>query len=317
MYVVPNVARALTLVGLTSFGFAAHAVCVPDVPSVTYAQTVPVRFVQEPDVLLHRASSSIINLYCDTDEDVLIAPRLTGLRYVRDIDGFPAYEISPDSPLVQLVFHAAPLNGTEGPEWPIDALSDHSWGVPGDSVEGPGGAAFQFRLEFYSRGGPMRPQLQRSLGSVQVLGSSSVEFHFEIGYEFQGTTCALMDASPVLDPISADALDASGTGGAKDFTVQMDCGVPGRPVSLEIYDATDRSNMSDILAPAAGSSAQGVGLQVLHNGLPLPMGRVWAHTDSTGASERIPFTARYIRVPSEPLLAGDIVGQAVLVANYY
>ncbi|MBH1864512.1 fimbrial protein [Stenotrophomonas maltophilia] len=315
MYVVPNVARALTLAGLTSFGFAAHAVCVPDVPSVTYAQTVPVRFVQEPDVLLHTASSSFITMHCDSAENLIVAPRLLGLRYVRDIDGYPAFEMGPDSPLVQLRLDATPLGDEEGAEpYPIDPVNSSTHWVYDNS----GGSIFRFMLDFYSRGGAMRPQPQRASGSVQLQGTGGTgDFYFEIGYEFQGTTCALMDASPVLDPISADALDATGSGGAKDFTVQMDCGVPGRPVSLEIYDATDGSNMSDILAPAAGSSAQGVGLQVLHNGLPLPMGRVWAHTDSTGASERIPFTARYIRLAGEPLLAGEIIGQAVLVANYY
>ena len=315
MHGVPPSARVLALTGLASFGFTAQAVCVPHIPSVTYAQTVPVRFEQEPDVLLHEAGSAAITLHCDADEDLVVAPRLNGMRYVRDIDGWPAFEMSPDSPLVQLLIDAVPLDGSEGMEpWPIDALNDSTHWIGGDT----GGSEFRFRLHFYSRGGPMRPQLQRALGSVQVQGSGGTgAFYFEIGYEFQGTTCALMDASPVLDPIRADALEATGTAGKKDFTVQMDCGVPGRPVSLEIHDASDRSNTSDILAPAAGSSAQGVGLQVLHNGLPLPMGRVWAHTDSTGASERIPFTARYIRLASEPLRAGDIVGQAVLVANYY
>lgn len=311
MYGDTHFARAVTLAGLTLFGFSAHAVCVPDAPSVTYAQTVPVRFVHGPDVLLHTASAPIITYQCDSNEDAILRPRLMGLTYVRDIDSEPAYELSPDSPLVVLSFWNEPDNGGEGLEGAIDAMRDSSW-----YFEAAGNRTRAI-LRFYSRGGPMRPQTQRPLGSVQVLGSGSAEFHFELGYEFQGTTCALMDASPVLDPISAAALDATGTGGAKDFTVQMDCGVPGRPVSLEIHDATDRSNMSDILVPAAGSSAQGVGLQVLHNGLPLPMGRVWAHTDSTGASERIPFTARYIRLTGEPLLAGEIIGQAVLVANYY
>ncbi|WP_313139815.1 fimbrial protein [Stenotrophomonas sp.] len=283
----------------------------PDRSSVTYAETVPVRFVQEPDVQLHVAGSSTINFQCDASEDAVLRPVISGLAYVRDIDGWPAYEMSPDSPLVQIVFNSFPDDGSEGLTGPLDPTKDGRWWFEA------AGNHMHVQLFFYSRGGPMRPQVQRALGSVQVLGSGSAEFHFEIGYAFQGTTCALMDASPVLDPIRADALDATGTGGEKDFIVQMDCGVPGRPVSLEIHDASDRSNSSDILAPAAGSSAQGVGLQVLHNGLPLPMGRVWAHTDSTVASERIPFTARYIRLASEPLRAGDIVGQAVLVANYY
>ncbi|MDV3435171.1 hypothetical protein R1H25_06855 [Stenotrophomonas sp. C2852] len=44
---------------------------------------------------------------------------------------------------------------------------------------------------------------------------------------------------------------------------------------------------------------------------------MWAHTDSTGAAEDIPFTARYIRLAGQPLKAGAIVGEAVLMADYY
>lgn len=298
----------LTLLCMTG---SAHAACVADTPSVTYVQTVPVPFVDEPDVLLHTASSAGITYQCDAPEDATLRPLLAGLTYVRDIQGEPAYALSEDSPLVVISFANLPDNGEEGVEDVIDALRDSPWYFT------DAGNRMQAKLSFYSRGGPMRPQLQRPLGSVQVLGSGSAEFHFEIGYEFQGTTCALADASAVLDPVTADVLDAGAPVGAKDFSVQMNCAVPGRPVSLEIHDASDSSNVTDILAPAVGSSARGVGLQLLHNGQPLPMGRAWAYTDSTGATERIPFTARYVRLAGETLVPGEITGQAVLVANYY
>lgn len=310
MYGVTHFARAVTLAGLTSFGFTAHAACVPDVPSVTFAQTVPVRFVHEPDVLLHRARSSNIVYRCNAAEDAVLRPMLPGLTYVRDIDGAPAYEISPDSPLVTISFESFPDDGSEGIEAPLDALRGNPWYFPA------AGSEMAVTLDFYSRGGPMRPQAQRALGAVQVQGSSAAEFRFEIGYEFHGTTCTLSNANVVLDPVPARVLDTQIAAGQKDFIVMMNCGVPGRPVSLEIFDATDRGNTTTQLAPAAGSEAEGVALQILHKGSVLPMGRVWAHTDSTGAQESIDFAARYIRVPGE-LKAGVILGEAVLVANYY
>lgn len=286
------------------------AACLPDLPSVTYAQTVPVRFVHAPDVLLHSAGSRVIRYRCDASEDALLRPMLPGLAYVRHINGMPAYEISPDSPLVTLSFASFPDDGSEGLETDLDALRDNPWYFPSAVSD------MSVTLDFYSRGGPMRPQAQRALGSVAVIGSGTTEFRFEIGYAFQGTTCTLRNANVVLDPVPARLLDAQITAGHKDFTVIMDCGVPGRPVSLEIFDATDRANTSTLLAPAPGSDAEGVAVQILHKGRLLDMGTVWAHTDSTGAQETLDFAARYVRAPGA-LKAGLIRGEAVLVANYY
>ncbi len=303
--------KALLLLPWVLAAAPAMAVCVPDTPLVVYAEAVPVRFVDAPDVLLHEARSRTIRYQCDAAEGAVLRPMITGLTYVRDIDDAPAYEISSDSPLMTVHFESYPDNGDEGLETSLDALRDNPWYFPA------AGSEMNVTLRFYSRGGPMRPQLQRSLGAVTVIGSSTAEFRFEVGYEFQGVTCALSDANVVLDPIAAEYLEAAGSGGSKDFTVTMNCGVPGRPVSLEIVDATDHGNMTDILAASAGSDAQGVGVQILHKGSPLPMGITWAHTDSTGAIERIPFSARYARIPGETLIPGAIQGQAVLIANYY
>ncbi|WP_159091852.1 fimbrial protein [Stenotrophomonas sp. ZAC14D2_NAIMI4_7] len=278
---------------------------------MSYAQTVPVRFVEAPDVLLHTAASEGISFVCDHREDASLRPLIAGLNYVRHIDGAPAYEISQDSPLVVVWFASEFDDGSEALEGPLDAFGQNSWHFP------LGKSQTWAKLFFYSRGGPMRPQLQRSLGSVQVDGSGGAEFRFDIGYEFHGTTCALSNANVVLDPIPAQDLDAASTAGDKDFVVTMSCGVPGRPVSLQIHDATDRGNASDVLAPAAGSGTQGVGLQIMHKGFALPMGRVWAHTESTGAAEDIAFTARYLRLPGKPLVPGAIIGEAILLADYY
>ena len=50
-------ARSLSLLALVCAAGTAKALCVPSTPSVSYAQTVPVRFAQSPDVLLHTAAS--------------------------------------------------------------------------------------------------------------------------------------------------------------------------------------------------------------------------------------------------------------------
>ncbi|RRU70540.1 MULTISPECIES: fimbrial protein [Stenotrophomonas maltophilia group] len=307
----PLAARCLALLALAGITGSAQALCVPSTPSVTYVKNVPVRFVQAPDVLLHTANSPAIHFVCDASEHVDLRPVMAGLTYVRDIDDAPAYEISPDSPLMTITFMSENEDGSEGLDGPLDVSNPNRWYFPA--------AKSQTRawLSFYSRGGPMRPQAQRPLGAVLVDGSGPAEFRFEIGYEFHGTTCTLSNAHVVLDPIAARDLEAVPTGGDKNFVVTMQCGVPGRPVSLQIHDANDRSNATDVLVPAAGSEAQGVGLQVLHSGAPLMMGRVWAHTDSTGAAEDIPFSARYIRQAGQPLKAGAIVGEAVMMADYY
>ncbi len=298
----------LMLIGMTG---SAQALCVPSAPSVSFARTVPVRFVQAPDVLLYTADAPGIRFECDADEDVVLRPTIAGLTYVRDIDGAPAYEISQDSPLMTITFESVPEDGSEGLWTSLDAFGANRWYFPRE------GSQTWAKLHFYSRGGPMRPQTQRALGAVLVEGSGPAEFRFAIGYDFHGTTCTLSNAHVVLDPITASELEATQAGGDKDFVVTMNCGVPGRPVSLQIHDATDRGNATDVLAPAPGSDAQGVGLQILHKGAPLMMGRVWSHTDSTGAAEDIPFTARYLRLPADTLAAGDIRGEAILMADYY
>ena len=237
-------------------------------------------------------------------------PVFAGLNYMRDIDGATAYETNPDSPLMAIWFESENEDGSEAVEDLLDAAGQNGWRL------NVGRSQTWAKLQFYSRGGPMRRQPQRPLGVVRVEGSGPAEFRFEIGYDFRGTTCILSNAHVVLDPITASDLDDAHSGGDKDFIVTMNCGVPGRPVSLQIHDASDRGNVSDVLVPAAGSDAQGVGLQIVHKGAPLRMGRVWVHTDSTGAAEDIPFTARYLRLPAEALAAGVIIGEAVLLADY-
>ncbi len=238
------------------------------------------------------------------------------MRYVRHIDGDPAYEMTPDSPLVVLRLQLYQYDET---------------GVPVEGVEPPaldanrmmplylqaGHALLQVKLDVYTRGGAMRPAAQRHIGSVLIGDGNDAEFRFDLGYDFLGSTCALTNAQVRLDPVAADLLDRQTAAGEKSFHVGMDCGtVPGRPIALEINDAHDRSNTSDVLHPAPVSAARGVGLQVMYDGLPLRMGTVWGHSPSKGAPERIPFSARYIRTGGE-MTPGMLSAEAVLTANYY
>ncbi|MDV3435169.1 hypothetical protein R1H25_06845 [Stenotrophomonas sp. C2852] len=126
----PLAARCLVLLALVGVAGSAQALCVPSAPSVTYVQNVPVRFVPAPDVLLHTATSQSIQFDCDADEHVSLQPSIGGLTYVRHIDGAPAYETGPDSPLMTIWFESEPDNGDEGLTVPLDVSVSNPWYLP-------------------------------------------------------------------------------------------------------------------------------------------------------------------------------------------
>ncbi len=296
--------------------FPASAECIPDVALVTYSRTVTSQFISEPDRPLFSAPTGLIRFNCSRSGDVDVFPSFSGMRYVRHINGNPAYETAPDSPLVTLRLRL----------YQYDEFGDPVEGVDPPALDAnrrlplylqKGHALIQISLEVFARGGAMRPASQRQVGSVFIGNQNVAEFRFDLGYDFLGSTCTLTDARVLLDTIAADLLAQHATAGEKAFSVGMDCGpVSGRPVALEISDAHDRSSTSDVLRATPESSARGVGMQLLYGGQPLRMGTVWGHSLSTGAPERIPFSARYIRT-SEDLTPGSINAEAVLTANYY
>jgi len=299
-----------------SAALPASAACIPDMSSVTYSRTVTSQFINDPDRQLFSAKTAHIRFDCSKTVDVAVTPTFSGLRYVRRINGDPAYEMTPDSPLVVLRLYVMQYDETGGLVEGVDPPAlDASLTTPLNLQAGH--AIVQVALEVYTRGGAMRPAPQRHVGSVRIGNQAVAEFGFDLGYDFLGSTCALIDAQVTLDPVAADLLDRQITAGERVFHVGMDCRtVPGRPIALEINDANDRNSTSDVLRPTTASGARGVGLQLLYGGLPLRMGTVWGHSPSTGGPERIPFSARYIRTGGE-LTPGSLSAEAILTANYY
>ena len=308
-----RVATAVLLLGTALPGMAA---CVPNVPLVSFSRTVSAPFFNEPDRPLFQAITGNVDFSCSAPGVLDALPVFSGMRYVRHIDGEPAYEMGPESPLVVMRLEMAeydasgtPIESVEHPA--LESNKNNPRYVQGARV------VLYVNLQFYSRGGTMRPLPQQSAGSVQVGNSDVAEFRFDLGYDFVGTTCALTDARVGLDPVDLRLLASQPSAGEKAFDVAMDCGAAaGRPISLEITDAQNRGNMSDVLTATPASTTQGVGLQILRNGAPLQMGTVWAHSASTGMPERVPFSARYVRTAGD-LGAGSISAEAVLTANYY
>jgi len=103
----------------------------------------------------------------------------------------------------------------------------------------------------------------------------------------------------------------------EEIRISMNCPMGGIPVKLTLSDNHDVGNTGSQLSPAPGTDAQGVRIELLRNGTPVQFGVRWDHGHSMpgGGSESVAFSARYRRVAG-PLVPGDVVGEAVLTADY-
>lgn len=121
-----------------------------------------------------------------------------------------------------------------------------------------------------------------------------------------GTTCSVNtpNLQVNLPSIQSSQLGSIGaTTGNTPFSLAVNC-----PTAVSVYmTMTDNSNpnqTSNIITAASGSTAQGVGVQVSRNGLPVYMGPASSVAGNTSqflignnltGTISIPFTARYIR----------------------
>ena len=132
-----------------------------------------------------------------------------------------------------------------------------------------------------------------------------------------------------LLPVPKSKLNAIGTvTAAEDFTLGMSCSGGDTGKTLGIFAVlTDQSapdNRSDVLSLSNGSSATGVGIQILRNGSPLAYG-----PDSTASTAQnrwkvgtygnvnvtIPLSARYIQTDSV-VTAGTVNARATFTVSY-
>lgn len=153
----------------------------------------------------------------------------------------------------------------------------------------------------------------RPRSNPSLVGTGTLELGFDVSVI---RDCAVQGATLTLDDVPANALAGAGSSaGDKDFVVNMACSHDNVPVELTLTDAHVPGGSGSMLAAAPGSDAAGVQIELLRNGLPVQLGTPWSYGMSLTGSNPIPLSARYAR-NADPLVAGAIVGEAILMADY-
>ncbi|WP_108771082.1 fimbrial protein [Stenotrophomonas sp. SAU14A_NAIMI4_8] len=153
----------------------------------------------------------------------------------------------------------------------------------------------------------------RPRSNPALVGTGTLELGFDVSVI---RDCTVQGATLTLDDVRANALaGAESSAGDKDFVVNMACSHDNVPVELTLTDAHAPGSSGSLLAAAPGSDAAGVQIELLRNGLPVQLGMPWAYGMSVTGSNPIPLSARYART-ADTLVAGAIVGEAVLMADY-
>lgn len=139
-------------------------------------------------------------------------------------------------------------------------------------------------------------------------------------------TCMVTTPSISVTLPNVKASDFSGVGAARGDTglrIGLNCrGGVGADVHLTLTDATDPGNTTNLLTPAPGSTARGVQLRVLYNGVPVNYGPDSAMTGNlnqwrggpSSSVTSVPLTAQYISTGT--VLPGVVKGIATFTMSY-
>ncbi|WP_375336524.1 fimbrial protein [Caballeronia sp. EK] len=126
------------------------------------------------------------------------------------------------------------------------------------------------------------------------------------------STCRVINTNVAVDlPQVNTVAFSSGTGavaGARAFSLLLTCSTGATvsiTVSITVTDSVDPANHGSTLQLASGSTAQGVGVQLLNSsGAPIAFGpdsatpgntNQWTVGASPNGTLQIPMTARYVR----------------------
>jgi type 1 fimbria pilin len=128
-----------------------------------------------------------------------------------------------------------------------------------------------------------------------------------------------------LPPVSSSAFQRIGsTAGAQNTSIDLNC--PSSPVRIFITltDSTTPTNTSSNLTLKQGSTAKGVGLQILSAGNPVNFGpdssnagntNQWFVSTSNGGMVKIPLVVQYIQTGT-PVAPGSVNGTATFTMSY-
>jgi type 1 fimbria pilin len=175
-------------------------------------------------------------------------------------------------------------------------------------------------------------------GTLTTLPSMTVQFsgscistvtatqYLTAGSSITSNTCSVI--TPTLQyqlprAFSKDLVSAGATTGDTTLPLQLDCAA-GVKVAVTITDATAPANRSTTLTLAKGSSASGIGLQILNGSTPVAFGldsavagntNQWSAGMAAGGAMQIPLTARYVRTSGQ-LIPGGVSGVATFTMSY-
>ncbi|ERK10365.1 Fimbrial protein [Serratia fonticola AU-AP2C] len=144
-------------------------------------------------------------------------------------------------------------------------------------------------------------------------------------------TCQMSSATtqnvPLL-PVAKNQFSGVGSsaGGEANFSLTTLCD-SGVKLYATMSDGSDPGNTGNILKPAEGTTASGVGVQILRNGLPISFGpdsSAFGNTNqwyigTAGSGGREPFTiplkARYVQT-AQNMVAGSVKTRATVTFSY-
>lgn len=311
------------------FGAAqASAACVrlnPGDQDMTISRTMPNLDLPDRRFVAISQGAVVDAFRCDAGQSAFqLELPLTGLTYEREIaaeDGrtYSVYSLGPRSPLIGFMHSVSTShNGSRISQYAVSVGAPfRNPGIVSNADE-PVDVAMYVMLFF--RGGAMESIPMTHLGTATSWSDSDpsqrIQHHIRLEVNVPVLTCTLSDTARTLDPVSADQLAVVGSdAGEKPVVMSMSCPSANIDVEMVLADANDAANRGSVLAPASGSDAGGVRVEMLRGGSPVQFGQSWRHGGSSKGSQDIPFTARYVRT-SDPLRPGQIVGEAVLTATY-
>ncbi|WP_234413460.1 fimbrial protein [Stenotrophomonas sp. ZAC14D2_NAIMI4_7] len=245
------------------------------------------------------------------------------LSYEREVvaerETYAGYSLGERSPLIGFGYVAGPDSSGAVTE-PVPLRVGQTNRVPGGATGVARAYGAGLYVQAFFRGGAME-SVPRTLVGTAVSWpeddpSQRLQHVVTVQFNVPPLSCVLSQASLTLGLASADDLPAPGSSsGEADLEVAMNCPSANVDVTFTVADAQGNNRADGVLTPAAGSTGSGVQVQLLRGGAPLPLGVSWRHGYSAKGLQAIPFSARYLRT-ADPILPGDIKGEALLTAEY-
>lgn len=310
------------LYGLLAAGTAHACSWVDDPPHEDATASSVANDPAEGLVLKHFSGSSSgrYSCYNGSRQSVQFTPSFPSLRFVRNVsvDGvsYPAYEVSSTSPLIILRMRAyAVANGEE--TFPIRA--DQATQVTARTSP-VGTIYFAIQYALVSRGTFMTSLPRTPLGSVTTRmmdhTAAPLVHQLTLTIGMRGAACAIKNANVVLADAPLGALNAVGAAwGEKSAGMRIECPLAGTRVFLSVTDGVLANNSSDSLMPTPESTAGGVALQVLLNGVPVTM-QQWGDVGTLSlGNQLLPISIRYLRT-GQSMKPGTVNGRAIVTASY-